>query len=234
MYLEFASDLLLKLWAHFRTFITSQQWLAVQKMQDNQLKIDNLQLIAIMLWTSMGLWPRPRIGEQIRERPIAGQGVAQVHLREVAFEHSERGINYFRKVLNSRIIRILTTSPVNIIKSCPVLRVIDQSVNPRQVLLPEAKGWEQWWLSRVDNPIYHPQHRTLLFILHWKSIVHSPCLSLYFRLICKTRSVEHELVQGFSNNSLPCKQMTTFSPLLFVSAQLVNVPLFLQNEFTAK
>ena len=45
--------------------------------------------------------------------------MAQVHLRQVAFEHSERGINYFRKVLNSRIIRILTTSSVNIIKIMP-------------------------------------------------------------------------------------------------------------------
>ena len=64
-----------------------------------------------------------------------------------------------------------------------------------------------------------------------KSIVHSssPCLSLYFRPICKTQRIEHEVVHGFSNNSLPCKQMTTFSPLLLVSAQLVNVPL-LQNE----
>ena len=29
-------------------------------------------------------------------------------------------------------------------------------------------------------------------------------------------------------------QMTTFSPLLLVSTQLVNVPLLLQNEFVAK
>ena len=64
--------------------------------------------------------------------------------------------------------------------------------------------------------------------------VHSPCLSLYFKPICKTQRTEHELVHGFSNNSLPCKQMTAFSPLLLVSKQLVNVPLPLQNEFTAK
>ena len=70
-----------------------------------------------------------------------------------------------------------------------MLRVIDQIVNPRQALLPEAEG-----------------------LLHRKSIVHSPCLSLYFRPICKTQRIEHELVHGFSNNSLPCKQMTTFSP----------------------
>ena len=46
--------------------------------------------------------------------------------------------------------------------------------------------------------------------------------------------IEHELVHGFSNNSLPCKQMTTFPPLFLVSTQLVNVPLLLQNEFAAK
>ena len=60
------------------------------------------------------------------------------------------------------------------------------------------------------------------------------CLSLYFRHICKMQGIEHELVHGFSNNSLPCKQMTTFSPLLLVSTQLVDVPLLLQNEFAAK
>ena len=45
--------------------------------------------------------------------------------------------------------------------------------------------------------------------------------------------IEHELVHGFSDNSLPCKQVTTFSPLLLVSTQLVDVSL-LQNEFAAK
>ena len=114
-----------------------------------------------------------------------------------------------------------------------VLRVIDQIVNPREALLPEAEGWGQWWLWKVDNLICHPQHRAWLFLLHRKSIVHSPYLSLYFRPICKTPRREHELVHGFSNNSLPCKQMTTFSPLLLVSTQPVNVPL-LQNEFAAK
>ena len=48
------------------------------------------------------------------------------------------------------------------------------------------------------------------------------------------KDTEHELVDGFSNNSLPCKQMTTFSPLLLVSTQLVNVPLVLQNKFAEK
>ena len=115
-----------------------------------------------------------------------------------------------------------------------MLRVIDQIVNPRQALLPEAEGWGQWWLSRVDNLICHPQHRAWLFLLHRKSIVHSPCLSLYFRPICKTQRIEHELVHGFSDNSLPCKQVTTFSPLLLVSTHLVNVSLLLQNEFAAK
>ena len=57
-------------------------------------------------------------------------------------------------------------------------------------------------------------------------------ISMYFRPICKTQRIEHELVHGFSNNSLPCKQMTTFSPLCLVSTQLVNVSL-LQNEFAA-
>ena len=71
-------------------------------------------------------------------------------------------------------------------------------------------------------------------LFHQKSIVHSPCLSLCFRPICKTQRIEHELVHGFFNNSLPCKQMTTFSPLLLVSTQLVNVPLLLQDEFAAK
>ena len=42
--------------------------------------------------------------------------------------------------------------------------------------------------------------------------------------ICKMQSIEHELVQGFSDNYVPCKQMTTFSPLLLVSAQLTSVP----------
>ena len=46
--------------------------------------------------------------------------------------------------------------------------------------------------------------------------------------------IDHELVHGFSNNSLPCEQMTTFSPLLLVSTQLVNVPFLLENEFAAK
>ena len=46
------------------------------------------------------------------------------------------------------------------------------------------------------------------------------------RSICKTQRVEHELVQGFSNNSLPCKQTATFSPLLLVSAQLINIAVF--------
>ena len=63
------------------------------------------------------------------------------------------------------------------------------------------------------------QHRARLFLLHRKSIVPSPCLSLYFRPICETQRIEHELVHGFSNNSLPCKQMTTFSPLTWVSTQ---------------
>ena len=36
------------------------------------------------------------------------------------------------------------------------------------------------------------------------------------------------------NNSLVCKQMKVFSPLLLVSVQLVNIPIFLQNEFAAK
>ena len=53
-------------------------------------------------------------------------------------------------------------------------------------------------------------------------------------LICKTQRIEHELVHGFSNNSLSCKRMTTFSPLPLVSKQLVNVPFPLQNEFAAK
>ena len=79
-----------------------------------------------------------------------------------------------------------------------------------------------------------PQHRAWLFLLHRKSIVHLPCLSLYFRPICKMQRIEHELVHGFSNNSLPCKQVTTtFSPLLLVSTQPVNVSL-LQNEFAAR
>ena len=38
---------------------------------------------------------------------------------------------------------------------------------------------------------------------------------------------------GFYNNSLVWKQMTTFSPLLLISAQLLNF-FFLQNEFAAK
>ena len=59
-------------------------------------------------------------------------------------------------------------------------------------------------------------------------------LSLYFRPICKVQRIEHELVHGFSNNSLPCKQMKTFSPLLLFSTQLVNVPLLLRNEFAVK
>ena len=67
-----------------------------------------------------------------------------------------------------------------------------------------------------------------------RSIVHLPCLSLYFGPICKTQRIEHELVHGLSNNSLPCKQMIIFSPLLLVSTQLVNVPLLLRNEFAAK
>ena len=46
--------------------------------------------------------------------------------------------------------------------------------------------------------------------------------------------IEHELVNGFSNNYLPCKQVATFSLLLLVSTQLVNVPLLLQNKFAAK
>ena len=33
-------------------------------------------------------------------------------------------------------------------KSCPVLRVIDQIVNPKQ-----------WWLFSVDNLIFQRQHR---------------------------------------------------------------------------
>ena len=36
-------------------------------------------------------------------------------------------------------------------------------------------------------------------------------------------------VHGFSNNSLPCKQMATFSPLRLVSTQLVSVPFLLQD-----
>ena len=35
--------------------------------------------------------------------------------------------------------------------------------------------------------------------------------------ICKTQRIEHELVHGFSNNSLPCKQMTTSYLLFLVS-----------------
>ena len=97
---------------------------------------------------------------------------------------------------------------------------MDQIVNLRQALLPEAEDWGQYWLSRVDNLICHPQHRAWLFLSHQKSVVHSPSLSLYFRPICKTH--EHEHVHGFSNNSLPCKQMTTFSPLPLVSTQLVK------------
>ena len=63
----------------------------------------------------------------------------------------------------------------------------------------------------------------------------TPCLlSLYFRPIFKMQRIEHELVHGFSINSLPCKQMTTFSPLLLFSTQLVNAPLLRQNEFAAK
>ena len=71
-----------------------------------------------------------------------------------------------------------------------------------------------------------PLKQAMVVLLHRKSIVHSPCLSLYFRPVCKTQRIEHELVQGFSNNSLSCKQMTTFSPLRLVSARLVNVPFF--------
>ena len=117
-------------------------------------------------------------------------------------------------------------------KSCPVLRMIDQIVNPRQALLPEAEGWWQWWLSRVDNQIYHPQHRAWLFFITPKV---NRSLTLFISVLeAHSKRVEHELVQGFSSNSLPCKQMTTLSPLLLVSAQLVNVPLFLQNEFAKK
>ena len=97
---------------------------------------------------------------------------------------------------------------------------------------PKAEGSGGW--SRVDSLICHPQQRAWLFLSHRKSIIHSPCLSLYFRPICKTQRIEHELLHGFSNNSLPCKQMTTFSLLLLVSTQLVSVPLLLQNEFAAK
>ena len=52
----------------------------------------------------------------------------------------------------------------------------------------------------------------------------------------KTQRLEHEHV-AFAvrySNSLVCKQTTTISPLLLVSAQLVNILLFLQNEFAAK
>ena len=101
-----------------------------------------------------------------------------------------------------------------------MLRVIDQIVNPGQALLPEAKGWGQLWLSRVDNLICQPQHRAWLFLLHQKSIVHSPCLCLYFRSICKMQRIEHELVHGFSNNYLPCKQVTTFSLLLTTCSKI--------------
>ena len=60
-----------------------------------------------------------------------------------------------------------------------------------------------------------------------KSIVHSPCLSLYFRQICKMQRVQHELVQGFSNNSLFCKQMTTFLPCFwFLHSQLMFLSFF--------
>ena len=48
--------------------------------------------------------------------------------------------------------------------------------------------------------------------------------------------LEHELV-AFAvrcRNSLVCKQMTAFSPLFLAFAQLVNIPVFLQNELAAK
>ena len=93
-------------------------------------------------------------------------------------------------------------------------------------------GFGQWWLSRVDNLVYHPQHRAWLFLLHRKSIVHSPCLSLYFRPIQNTKI--RAWACSFCNNPFVCEQMTTFSPFILVSAQLLNFLLFLQNEFAAK
>ena len=92
----------------------------------------------------------------------------------------------------------------------------------------------QLWHLKVPNLIYHPQHRAWLFLLHRKSLVHSSYLSLFFRPICKTQRVEHELVQGFCNNSLPCKQMTTLSRLRLVSAQLVMFPFFFRMKILTK
>ena len=58
-----------------------------------------------------------------------------------------------------------------------------------------------------------------------KSNVHSPCLSLYFRLICKTQRVEHELVEGLQTDD---------NSLTFGFCTASYVPLSLQNEMAAK
>ena len=97
-----------------------------------------------------------------------------------------------------------------------MLRVVDQIVNLRQVSASGNGG-------RQDM---------IVFIT--PKVSRSFTLFISVLSIFKMQRVEHELVQGFPNNSLPCKQLTTFSSLLLVSAQLVNVPLFLQNEFAAK
>ena len=52
----------------------------------------------------------------------------------------------------------------------PVLRVIDQVVNPRQTLLPESLGWRKMWLKIWSITLTH--YGAWLLLLHRKSFTH--------------------------------------------------------------
>ena len=96
-----------------------------------------------------------------------------------------------------------------------------------------ARSGKQLWFSRVDCLIYHG-HDCFYYI---ESQSFTQLVYLCTLGPIKTQRLEHELVafEVRYNNSLVCKQqMLTFSSLLLVSAQLVNIPVFLQNDFAAK
>ena len=108
-----------------------------------------------------------------------------------------------------------------------MLRVINQIVNPRQTL-GVVKGCESDVLPSTRGMIVFvtPESQSFTHLVYL-------CTLGPFKT---QNEPDNELVAFVEryNNSSVCKQMTTFSPLLLVSALLVNIPVLLQNEFAAK
>ena len=105
---------------------------------------------------------------------------------------------------------------MNIIKIMPSVEGDRSDCQPEASSIAQSRSLRAVAIVEVWQSDLSPSTQGMIVSLSFTHLVY-PCTLGPF---VKRKEVEHELVQGFCKNSLPCKQMATLSPLLLVSAQL--------------